>query len=169
MIAWEPDALADLEAGRARLLKLTTGEETLVDADVFFQHGHWRWRLTKGRASRGSNAGKVHKHIFLHRLILGAVDKGRAFLIDHKNLNPLDNRRSNLRAATNSQNIQNSRLRTTSTTGLKGAHRFKGKFVSSVKHNGKSHHLGVFNTAQEAHAAYCEAAKRMFGEFWRGA
>jgi hypothetical protein len=39
--------------------------------------------------------------------------------------------------------------------------------LAQIKHQRKQHHLGYFDTAEEAHAAYAEAARRLHGTFAR--
>jgi hypothetical protein len=82
-----------------------------------------------------------------------------------------NNKWSNLREATASQNMANRVL--PSETGLKGAYRVqKGETVrykSIITKDGKRLHLGCFGTAEEAHAAYCAAATQLHGEFARAA
>ena len=86
--------------------------------------------------------------------------------IDHVNGNPSDNRIANLRIATRLQQAANARKRR---AGLKGAFRFKRgpKWTAQIRHDGVKHHLGVFEDERTAHEAYCEAARRLNGEFAR--
>ena len=53
--------------------------------------------------------------------------------------------------------------------GLKGVtlHKRAGKWQAQIQAFGVTHYLGIFNTAQLAHAAYCEAAARLHGNFAR--
>lgn len=89
--------------------------------------------------------------------------------LDHRDGNALNNRWENLRYATQAQNMQNSRRRSDNQTGFKGVsfNRARGRFQAHISINRKSRYLGLFDTAEEAHAAYCAAAKEHFGEFAR--
>lgn len=89
--------------------------------------------------------------------------------IDHKNGDITDNRLENLRLSTISQNAGNSKIRSNNTVGFKGVERKRGKFSARIKCGGYRLNLGVFKKAEEAHEAYIEAAKRLFGEFARAA
>jgi hypothetical protein len=90
--------------------------------------------------------------------------------IDHKDNNRLNNRISNLRLASASQNAANKRRPATNTTGFKGVRaKPNNRWRSEIQHNGKSISLGTYATKEEAHAAYCSAAQRLFGEFARAA
>lgn len=83
--------------------------------------------------------------------------------IDHKNRNKSDNRWENLREATMAQNIANIGSWRHNTSGLKGAHWSKAAQRWSSR-LGKRH-LGLFDTKEDAHAAYVKAATQKFGEF----
>jgi len=86
-------------------------------------------------------------------------------MIDHKDGNPFNNRWENLRAANNSQNQMNRRVRR---GGLKGVTLHNcGRYQASICKNGERHYLGLFPTEAEAHAVYTEKAKELFGEFAR--
>jgi hypothetical protein len=85
--------------------------------------------------------------------------------IDHINGNKGDNRISNLRLATASQNLANARPKR---DGLKGAFRHRKKWVAKICVRGERHHLGQYETEREAHEAYMTAAKHHFGSFARG-
>lgn len=87
--------------------------------------------------------------------------------VDHKNQNGLDNRWSNLREATRSQQCANRIVRP---NRLKGAYRADTKtpmWFSHIKKDGKKTYLGLYPTEQEAHDAYRKAAKRLHGKFAR--
>jgi hypothetical protein len=57
------------------------------------------------------------------------------------------------------------RQRSDNTSGLKGASRSRGRWQAQIQHHGKNIHLGRFDSAEEAHAAYVAAAQRLAGEF----
>lgn len=82
--------------------------------------------------------------------------------IDHINHLRDDNRISNLRLADASANAANMPAR----SKPKGVYKRKnGRFSASIGVNYRHIHLGVFDTEQQAAAAYNEAATRHFGEF----
>jgi hypothetical protein len=86
------------------------------------------------------------------------------FDVDHINGQRSDNRWANLRAATRSQNMQNlKRAHVDSETGLLGVERKRGRFAARICVDGRKKWLGVFDTAELAHAAYL-AAKRQVHE-----
>src|SRR6266853_1485048 len=88
--------------------------------------------------------------------------------VDHINLIKNDNRWSNLRAATRSQNCGNQRVRRNNFSGLKGAYRHPtAGWTSHIRVNGKLHGLGSFATAEADHAAYAAKAAELFGDFSR--
>lgn len=91
--------------------------------------------------------------------------------VDHVNGDKADNRIVNLRAANQHQNMANVGAYRCNRSGLKGAHyrKDRGNWQSSIMVHGKNIRLGVFDTPEGAHAAYCVAAKKHFGEFARAA
>jgi hypothetical protein len=80
-----------------------------------------------------------------------------------------DNSWFNLREATVGENCRNQGKRITNTSGFKGVTFRKdlNKWNSYTRLNNKRIHIGFHDTAQEAHAAYCEASERLHGEFSR--
>ena len=87
--------------------------------------------------------------------------------IDHINGNKSDNRIENLRAATPAQNAQNRAIKSTNGTGYKGVrtHKRTTRFHATLHINGKSRHLGTFDTKELA-ADFLELARDMVhGEY----
>ena len=90
-------------------------------------------------------------------------------LIDHVNSDTDDNRITNLRDATFSQNGGNMRTPHRNTSGFKGVSwsERRKKWAAQIGARGRYYNLGSFNTAEEAYDAYCKAAARLHGEFAR--
>jgi len=90
--------------------------------------------------------------------------------LDHKDGDKINNRFANLREATVSQNAANKRLSSNNTTGFKGIRaRANNRWRAAIEHQGQHISLGTYGSKEEAHAAYYEAAQRLFGEFARAA
>lgn len=162
---------------RERLLELLSYEP---------ETGIFRWLESRGRVSVGQIAGSLKDtpdsgYILIridgetyraHRLAwLYVNDKWPPNDIDHINGIRHDNRFCNLREATRSENLANSRLRSCSTSGLKGAYWEKRRlcWYSNITFMMKNEFLGYFSTAEEAHAAYVKKAKELRGAFARAA
>lgn len=123
--------------------------------------GTWRWYQHSAGYAAGRGPGRRPQRVFLHRLVMGSpVGK----LVDHRNGDPTDNRRSNLRVTDRKGNGRN-RQKVLSATGFRGVSAHSGRFVARIKCDGKAHHLGMFETAEEAARAYDRAALDLFGEF----
>jgi HNH endonuclease len=106
----------------------------------------------------------VHRVIYL--IVTGRWPKHD---IDHINGNPADNRWSNIRPATRSQNSANKGRDPVNTSGYKGVHLcgFTGLWRARIKFKGKSTCLGRFTSPEAAHAAYAKAARRIYGAYAR--
>jgi hypothetical protein len=160
-----------------------TGEEVRRSLRYEADTGTFFWRIDTRNTAAGDIAGsrqsrgywhiKINRRLYMaHRLawlyVTGEWPIGH---IDHINGNRSDNRFVNLRVATNSENARNARMHINNACGYKGVHYKKrlNKFVAQINVGGRVYHLGVFQTAAEAHAAYWKAAKELFGEFARAA
>jgi len=144
--------------------------------------GNFTWLKKIGKGYVGDLAGSADtagyrrimidgERFYAHRLawfyVYGRWPKHQ---IDHVNVDCSDNRLSNLREATQSQNQSNKPLnKKISGTGFKGVsfHKKQGRFFSRIRVNNKLIHLGCFPTAEEAHQAYVVAANDIRGDFAR--
>jgi hypothetical protein len=149
---------------------LTKGYEAIIDAADIHLVEHWNWhakvdgKLVYARQDAAVN-GKKQRYS-LHRAILSAPE---GMDVDHVNGNGLDNRRSNLRLATRSENLRNRGRNRNNKSGYKGVSLFRqtGRWQARIMHNGRYHHLGFFADPKTAHDAYSEACLRYHGEFAR--
>lgn len=91
--------------------------------------------------------------------------------IDHINGDKTDDRISNLRPATNSQNMCNTGKRADNTSGYKGVcfHNQRKKWMARINLNNKQVSLGLYSTREQASSAYKLAAYMFYGEYFREA
>jgi hypothetical protein len=108
---------------------------------------------------------KTKRNIRINRLIMGANTYNK--IVDHKNGNTLDNRKSNLRICTNAENTRNGSIGKHNTSGYKGVSWFylNNKWRSTIVVNYKQISLGLFSKKEDAAKAYNKAAKKYHGEF----
>lgn len=158
-------------------IKLTQGKYALVDNKDFKFVNQWKWYFTISKGDRYGYAiysgyckrtGK-RPRIAMHRIIMQAK---RGQIVDHKNHNGLDNRRSNLRIVTKLQSAWNRRVsKANKSCGLKGVSFVRDRngkpvyCIARVTKNNKRTYLGIFPTPQKAYAAYLKASKKLHGEF----
>lgn len=138
----------------------------LVDDDIFDLACRFRWRL------RG-NAGERCGHVvttggapleYLHHRVLRPPP---GMVIDHRNGDPLDNRRQNLRAASWRENAWNRSPQRGRSSPYGGVSKIGDVYYASIKHDGVRFHLGVFADEQDAAMAVDRAAITLHGEFAR--
>lgn len=141
---------------------LSTGEVFCFDSGDYEKIADSVWY--KCNASPGYVGD--HKGFCIHRVILAAPVGCE---IDHINLNPLDNRKCNLRICTHQQNQCNQPLQRNNTSGVTGVSYYsrKGKYRARIKYFQKELHLGYFATFLEAIQARNVGMKILFGEFGR--
>jgi hypothetical protein len=148
----------------------TSGHIIHVDDVDYEMANSYDWHISHNgyaiRRVRYTPSGTRKKVVYLHKEIFGPVPCG--FEIDHINGDKLDDRRSNLRKATRSQNNGNTKPRTGCSSRFKGvAWHNRGYWWAYINKDGKRHNLGYYDDEVEAAKAYNNAALELFGPFAR--
>jgi hypothetical protein len=163
-------------------ITLTKGKTTIID-DIDDDLVEFNWyahmhHIRKHEPTPGTfyaeraepkNNGKSCR-IRMHRVILErtlgrSLEKGES--VDHINNNSLDNRRSNLRLCTVSENAKNQRKQLKRSSIYKGVcwNKHALKWQAQIKIDGNSRNLGIYRSEIRAAEAYDRAARRYFGNF----
>lgn len=148
------------------------------DPDV----GVWRWLKSPRAGWIGKRAGTVTdgsrrinvlgvSYLSSRLAYLYMTGEWPPFEIDHEDRNPSNDKWSNLRPASDTQNQANRPCRKDSKLGVKGVikvydgKRVGSKYAARIQRDGKRVNIGYFSSVKEAKAAYDKEAKHLFGEF----
>lgn len=145
--------------------------------------GIFTWAVDSGRWGRikaGTPAGHTRKdgyvilcingkHVYAHVYVFeleGGIPAG--YEVDHIDRNPSNNKRTNLRLVTSSQNKYNIAKPITNSSGIKGVHWNSptNSYRARFRYEGKFVHVGMFNTLEEAYEAVKKKRKELHGEFY---
>lgn len=132
--------------------------EAIIDVDKYDLVKNCKWCIDCNGYVKNSNQE------YLHRLIMNAKD----LFVDHINGNKLDNRLSNLRLCTNSENVKNHvKLNKNNTSGITGVWYNKKchRWYAEIQCNNKSIRLGNFISKRDAIKARIDAEIIYFKEF----
>lgn len=143
-------------------IPLTQGRVAIVDAADFERLKQFAWHAvhTKGLWYARRNTGDGQ--IYLHHEVAGEPPEG--FVVDHRNGDGLDNRRGNLRYATQGQNVINSKSRGSK---FRGVFQIGRRFVARIRAGRKSYYGGIFGCAEQAACAADALMAARHGEFAR--
>lgn len=159
-----------------KVIPLTRGKFTIVDEDDYekLMKYSWAWVPSTGSQSGGGYAvRKGNKRrgeprtVQMHREILG-LKKDEKVMVDHKNINSLDNRKQNLRLVNVQQNgFNRQKPIMDSTSRYKGVLRRKNatKWMARIKFNGRHVELGSYISEEKAAAVYNFASRIFFGRY----
>jgi hypothetical protein len=147
-------------------IPLTKGQTALIDDEDYDRLKASRWH-TIGvcnalyAISQPVISPEKRANIYMHSAIMGIPPQGMQ--IDHIDGDGLNNQKSNLRFVTPRQNNQNRHHKKRSR--FPGVHRLDGKWSSKIWSNNKRIYLGLFNSEEEAFAAYSNALKTIGQSF----
>jgi hypothetical protein len=153
-------------------IPLTRGQVVIVDAEDFEWLSQYKWQARWDKCKKGYYAGtgrlilKSFNTTLMHRLIMGAK-KGE--IVDHIDGNGLNNRKSNLRIVTFTENAINHRIRSDNTSSVTGVRLRKdtNRWYAFISVNNKETFLGSFIKFEDAVEARRNAEKEHYGDFIR--
>lgn len=137
---------------------LLNGGEALIDAeDIQKVSAHKWYKSFQGYAV-------ASKGLLMHRLVM---DTPSQKYTDHVNKDNLDNRKSNLRVCSQSENMGNSKKRSDNSSGYKGVSFYSSRknWEAYINKGGKRIKLGYHKTAELAALAYNNKAVELYGDF----
>lgn len=149
-----------------KTIELANGSVAKVDVEDFERVLERHWHIDdKGYARTNIwSDGKKSSAPRMHRLITGEADA--SLHVDHINGDKLDNRKSNLRVVTCSENLMNRGKQSNNSSGYKGVifDKSRNKWRAEIAFNKERKYLGRFDSAEEASQAYREATVKYHGE-----
>ncbi|MHC4185837.1 MAG: HNH endonuclease [Planctomycetota bacterium] len=153
-----------------RRIKLTRGKYAIVDVEDFERLNQYKWHSThygyaKRAVSKRCGKGRKQVEVYMHKLVCPAP---AGMIVDHINRNSVDNRRVNLRAATQKQNVWNRKFaRKRGRTRYNGIRwdKNKEKWQVRLTIDGRRRSFGYYADEIEAAKAYDRAARKYRGEY----
>lgn len=140
-----------------------TNREFYFDMDDYDKIKNYCWSedfCNKNYSRVRAYDSSCKSHIFMHSIITHKY-------CDHIDRNTFNNRKHNLRQATNQENARNRSISKTSKSGFVGVNWIEqsNKWKAIIKVNGKTIYLGFFEEKEDAIHARLEAEAKYFGEF----
>ena len=151
-------------------IPLTQNKFAIIDDEDYDFLMQWKWMYNaKGPAVRskhlyGSHDNAKRKMYYMHREIMKAKDNEE---VDHKNHDPLDNRKINLRICNRSQNLYNMRMNRKNTSGYKGVswNKRRKRWMAQISIMNRTCVIGAFSAKSQAARAYNAMARKLRGDF----
>lgn len=138
-------------------MTLTKGQETVFSLQDIHRVAEERWYVVNPRP--GIYYARCERYGHLHEFLMGG-EKG----VDHIDRDGLNNRTSNLRVATRSQQQANTGIYKNNKLGVRGVTQKKsGRFQARVHKDGTFHSAGTHDTVEQAAHAYDRKALELYG------
>ena len=151
-----------------KTIPLTKGRVALVDDIDYPWLSKLRWYYSSDGYATNTyldEFGRRHRR-GMHRMIMArGAPLPRSLQVDHINRDRIDNRRSNLRYATRTQNQANKNKPKNNKSGYKGVSWHKTKWEVRIKYGAKKLYLGLYDHPFTAALVYDCAARLLYGDF----
>lgn len=144
----------------AKKIPIGRNQFAIVDDEDYEKVSQYNWHtMGSSKQTYFYAATKVR----MHRLVMDAPP---GLMVDHINGDTLDNRKSNLRLCTNSQNQQNTGSRG-GTSKYKGVsfRKRSNKWIAAFRFDGKPYYCGVWDTEEDAARAVDKKRGEVCGDF----
>lgn len=140
------------------------GEEFYFDLEDYDKIKDYCWHINNV-GYLAARESEINAPILMHRLIMNCSES--AEVIDHIGHNKTDNRKFNLRICTQGENSRNHNISALNTSGKSGVvyDKSRSKWVATIVKDGKTIHLGRFNSYNDAVYKRNEAEEKYFGEY----
>lgn len=156
-----------------KTIKLTQNQTTIIDDEDFDRVKQHKWcaleqpKYKENKFMAVTNITHLdgrRETVYLHRFIMNAP---KGLHVDHKDRNPLNNQKSNLRICTHAENQRNRAENSNNKSGFKGVCFVKHakRYKAQIWANGKRTFLGYHDTAEAASEAYKQAANEIHGGY----
>lgn len=149
--------------GDFALVPLTHGEFAKIDVEDIPKVEGFNWNSSGCGYAHRRLKGKI---LYLHRFINNSTP---GEFTDHINGDKLDNRKNNLRSATNAQNLFNMKPHKDGSSQYKGVYwaKGKGKWRARIQAEGRGRHIGYYECEEDAALAYDREAIKYFKNYAR--
>lgn len=154
--------------GNTTIIYTSKGEEILVDTESFNNISKIRdicWCINKAGYVVGRDC-EDNVVVSMHDIIMKPnIEQGE--MVDHIHGKRFDNRISELRIASKTQNNQNKKARSDNTSGVTGVYwsNNRGKWYAQITMNNKTKSLGYYKDLIDAIRARLVAENDCFAEF----
>ena len=176
-----------------KVIKLKAEPEIIKEQDIKltqeelheifeYRDGDLYWKIAPGRRKKaGDKAGSKHYNRILKHFVYTTMYKGKHYhvsrlifkmfhgwlpeVVDCIDGDYLNTKIENLREINRSQTQYGRKVQTNNSSGYKGVYAKKNQWKAQITQHKKSIYLGLFDSPEEAHKAYCRAAKKLHGEF----
>ena len=141
------------------------GDRFVIDTSDLGKVENYCWRVDKHGYVVANARNGTNQTVRIYHLILSILPGA---IVDHKDWDKLNNKKSNLRIANKSQNNTNIKRKCNNTSGYTGVKKTKsGSYVAQISFNKKKIYLGTFKTLEEAVKVRHKAEQAIHSE-WSG-
>lgn len=136
--------------------------ETIIDSEDKEKCSPYTWTAFKSKEEV-----RALSRVGMLSLFLLNIKPSSKIVGDHIDGNTLNNRKQNLQVITQQQNVMKRGMFKSNTSGYRGVCQFSrdDRWRASIGFNGKTIHIGLYPTKEEAAVAYNGEAQKLFGRF----